>query len=124
MQNSDTKLYFLVYIILVSINVAININYLQLILLTSSFFFIFSNKIISLICLSMWMMLFSRRKEGFVTTTYSPNTLKPIKPDSYYKDICKSIHIGEKNCNLFVSNLTIKTKNTIYYQTQRKIIIN
>lgn len=122
MLSKDNKLFFLIYIILFSINLSININYLQIIPLVLSFLFIFLNRILSIFFLSVWVFLFFKKKETF--QIQKNNVI--VKSDTYYLDILKSIPIDEKNSKLFLSKLTNNDKNNISSEeiNKKRIFLN
>lgn len=124
MLDSNTKHNFLIYIILLSINLSLEINVTNILLLTISFFYTFINTKISFIFLFLWVILLIKKSQN--KETFQQNTDKekddlkniPVKPNLYFINKLKSIVIGEKNGIKIVSKLNELDKKKLLKEEQ------
>ena len=126
MLDSNTKHNFLIYIILLSINLSLEINVTNILLLTISFFYTFINTKISFIFLFLWVILLIKKSQN--KETFQQNTDKetddlkniPVKPNLYFINKLKSIVIGEKNGIKIVSKLNELDKKKLLKEEREK----
>ena len=117
MLQDSNKIYFLIYIVLLFVNISVNSNYLQIFLLTSTLFFYNKDIKLTLLLLLLWILMFLKKKEEFNNNIDNKSNI--VQPDSYYIKLFRTFHITEKNSKRIVSKLSKNNKIEIYNQENK-----